>query len=192
MIDAAPPPYTRRSPEAWAAARADYEAGSPAAVVAERHGLSVRSVRRHALREAWRREDPSSLYARRLEGLRSDFGGRAELATIDDLNGEDAYELLFVPSADGLAGYAFRRAAESAVVGGAAEAAAWLRVVRLAERISSTHDVCRDPFTRADRVRAAMLRIPDAAGDEAVDDPADLADLADVAAENRGRCEPGD
>ncbi len=189
MTDAPLPPHTRRSAETWAAARADYEAGASAAVVAERYGLALRSVRRHAHDEGWRRVDDPA--AGRLERLRFD-PGRPELGVIDDLNGEDAYELLFAPKAGGLADFAFRRAAESAALGGPRESAAWLRVAQLAMRLGERHDVGRDPYSAADLLRADMMRVPDPSDDEAVDETPEVAEVADVAAENRGHFDPGD
>ena len=41
----------------WTRARADFLAGESAPVVAERYGLSVRSLRRRAAAEGWRRSD---------------------------------------------------------------------------------------------------------------------------------------
>lgn len=186
MTQAPVPPHTRRPTSVWAAARTDYEAGASAAVVAERYAIPLRTVRRHALAEDWRREDGPAVYARRLHQLRLDLGGRPELAAIEDLNNEDSYELLFVPNAPGLAGFAFRRAAESAALDGPAESAAWLRVAHLAERLGNRHDVGRDPFSAADHLRAEMMRSPADAGDETVDDDPHVAEVADLADEKRG------
>lgn len=191
MTNESHPPYTRRPSQDWAAARADYESGASAAVVAERYGIPPRTVRRHALAEGWRREDGPGVYARRLEQLGFDPDGRPECAVIEDLNGEDAYELLFVPHADALAGFAFRRAAESAVVGGPAESAAWLRVAHLAERLGNRYDVRHDPFGPADQMRAEMMRPPGNSRDEAVDDDLEVAEVAAMAIENRGHFDPG-
>ena len=192
MTQPALPPNTRRSPETWTAARADYEAGASAAVVAERYGIPIRTVQRHAMVEDWRREDDPTVYARRLHKMRHDLGSRPELAAIDDLNGEDAYELLFVPNSFGLAGFAFRRAAECAVLGGPAESAAWLRVAHLAERLGDRHDVGHDPFSPADHLRAEMMREPAGAGDQLVDDTAEVAQVAQVADEKHGHFGHGD
>ena len=192
MTQSLPPPHSRRSPETWAAARADYEGGASAAVVAERHAIPLRTVRRHALAEDWRREDGPAVYARRLGQLRHDLGGRPELAAIEELNSEDSYELLFVPNSLGLAGFAFRRAAESAALGGPAETAAWLRVAHLAERLGNRHDARHDPFSAADQLRAEMMRTPAGAGDETVDDEPYVAEVADLAVEKRGHSGFGD
>jgi hypothetical protein len=186
MTQSLPPPHSRRPPEIWAAARADYEAGASAAVVAERYAIPLRTVRRHALAEDWRREDGPDVYARQLRRLRHDLGGRPELAAIEDLNSEDSYELLFVPNSMGLAGFAFRRAAESAALGGPAESAAWLRVAHLAERLGNRHDVGQDPFRVADQLWAEMMRAPAGADDETVDDDPHVAEVADLADEKRG------
>lgn len=186
MTDTAPPPHTRRSAEIWDAARRDYVAGAPAAVIAERYGLAVRTVRRRAVAEGWRREDVPGLYDRLRDRLRADLRERPELAAIENLKGEDLYELLFVPNAAGLAGFAFRRAAETAALGGPAEAAAWLRVARLAGQVGDRHDVRVDPFTPADQMRARMMTPPDWIDDEAVDEESGLAEVAEVADEIRG------
>ena len=183
------PPHTRRSAEIWEAARRDYVAGTPAAVVAERYGLAVRTVRRRALAQNWLREDTPGLSHRLRDRLRSDLRERPELAAIEDLNGEDAFQLLFVPSAAALGDFAFRKAAETAALGGPAEAAAWLRVARLAGQVGDRHDVRRDPFSPADWARARMME-PPAGHDEAVEEPPDLADVADVAVEIRGHFDP--
>ena len=192
MTQSLPPPHSRRPPEIWAAARTDYEAGASAAVVAERYAIPLRTVRRHVLAEDWRREDGPAVYARRLGRLRHDLGGRPELAAIEDLNNEDSYELLFVPNSLGLAGFAFRRAAESAALGGPAESAAWLRVAHLAERLGNRHDVGHDPFSVPDQLRAEMMRTPVGAGDETVDDDPHVAEVADLAVEKRGHSGFGD
>jgi hypothetical protein len=142
--------------------------------------------------EVWRRDDDPAVYARRLRKMRRDLGSRPELAAIEDLNDEDAYELLFVPNTHGLAGFAFRRAAESAALGGPAESAAWLRVAHLAERLGNRHDVRHDPFSAADHRRAEMMRTPAGAGDETVDDEPYVAEVADLAVEKRGHSGFGD
>jgi hypothetical protein len=142
--------------------------------------------------EDWRRDDDPAVYARRLRKMRRDLGSRPELAAIEDLNDEDAYELLFVPNTHGLAGFAFRRAAECAILGGPGEAAAWLRVAHLAERLDNRHDVGHDPLNPADHVRAEMMRVPAGAGDPPVDDPSEVAQVAQVANEKHGHFGHGD
>ena len=49
--------HARRSAETWALARADYLSGDPAALVCERHGLSLSTFRWRARTENWRRAD---------------------------------------------------------------------------------------------------------------------------------------
>lgn len=182
----------RRPAETWTAARADYEAGASAAVIAERYGIPERTVRRHVASEGWRRDDGAAAYARRLRPIGRDLGGRPELAAIEDLNQEDAYELLFVPSAAALAGFAFRRAAGCALTGGPAESAAWLRVACLAERLGRRHDVDHDPFNDADHLRAEMMRTPAGPDPQAVDDDPEMAEVAEMAAEKHGHFGQGD
>lgn len=57
LPDTAPKPVSRTPAEIWSVARADYLSGESAPVVAERHGLSLRSLRRRASLEGWRRTD---------------------------------------------------------------------------------------------------------------------------------------
>jgi len=186
------PPHTRRSAETWAAARGDYEAGAPAAVVAERYGIPRRTVHRRAMAEDWRRDDDPAAYTRKLHKLSHDLSGRPELSTIADFNQEDAYELLFEPNSTGLAGFAFRRAAECAAVNGPGESAAWLRVAHLAERLGTRYDIGHNPYSTADQLRAEMMRVPAGAGDPPVDDAPEVAQVAQVAVEKQGHSGHGD
>jgi len=49
--------HHRASDETWARARADYLAGESAAVVCERYGMRVSTLRNRAAAEGWRRQD---------------------------------------------------------------------------------------------------------------------------------------
>lgn len=57
MDDSAPGARRSRSPETWAAARADYLAGARAATVCARFDLGLSALRARARREGWRRTD---------------------------------------------------------------------------------------------------------------------------------------
>ncbi len=151
-------PYTRRSPETWEAARRDYISGASTAVVAERYGLCARSVRRRAALERWRRDDdPAPAFEQLRQRVEADLEALPELADVSQVADEDLRNLLLLPDAAGLCRYAFRRAAECAALDGPNEAAAWLRVVRLTEKVSSRIDVDVRPYSPADYLRASML-----------------------------------
>lgn len=174
------PPYTRRSPETWEAAGRDYIAGASAAVIGERYGLSARSIRRRAALEGWRRDDdPAPAFDANRRRMETDLETFPQLADVNQITGEDLRNLLLLPDAAGLCRYAFRRAAECAALDGPNEAAAWLRVVRLTERVSSRIDVDVRPHSPADYLRASMIgsitgrREPD---------PAEFVEESDVSA----------
>ncbi|MDO1558659.1 hypothetical protein Q0812_04355 [Brevundimonas sp. 2R-24] len=116
--------------ELWCRARQDYLAGDSAPVVAERYGLSERSLRRRASVQGWRRVDvqppsePDILPSAPAE---------------DSVQGSDpdpeAEALKASPSRTGFRAYAFRRACEAAADDHLNEAAAWLKLQRLAEQV---------------------------------------------------------
>lgn len=49
--------YRKLTPETWARAQQDFLAGASAAEVCDRYGMGLRTLRRHAADEAWRRTD---------------------------------------------------------------------------------------------------------------------------------------
>ncbi len=158
MTNSPMPPHTRRSPEIWESARRDYSAGASTAVIGERYGVDARSVRRRAMLERWRRDDqPASGFDAVRSRIESDLAAFPELDDVSQVAGEDLRNLLLLPDAAGLCRYAFRRAAESAALDGPNEAAAWLRVVRLAEMVRSRIDVDVRPYSPADYLRASMI-----------------------------------
>ncbi len=153
------PPHTHRSPEIWEAIRRDYVAGASTAVLGERYGLAARSIRRKAALDLWRRDDePASASDALRHRMESDQATWPELADVSHVANEDLRSLLLLPSAHGLCRYAFRRAAECAALDGPNEAVAWLRVVRLADLIDSRTNVDAQPNSRADYLRASMIR----------------------------------
>jgi len=118
MTDDAFPPFTARPPatEIWRRARAAYLTGDSAPVVAERYGLSERSVRRRASMEGWRRcdvdpRDPPP-WSRPEPMTRSDFiASQPEYRKLAAACDTDSFLLLFAPAMDDFRRIAFRRAA---------------------------------------------------------------------------------
>lgn len=158
MTKPALPPHTRRSPEVWEAARQDYVAGVSTAVIGERYGIDARSVRRRAVRENWRRQDaPAPGFEALRYRMEADHEAFPDLAEVDAITSQDLRDLLLLPDAVGLSRYAFRKAAESAALNGPAAAAAWLRVVRLAQTVGEKVDLDVRPYGPADYLRASMI-----------------------------------
>jgi len=157
----APPPPL----DLWTCARADYLAGTSAPVVAERYGLSERTLRRRAATEGWRRADQAAVVLEspppwnrgpltREEAV-SQF---PELAEVDEAVSNDRFFLLFDPDQKDLRRYAFRHAAESAALGRPAEAVVWMRLVQMLDRTGEQLDREARPFREQDYLRAAYLR----------------------------------
>lgn len=166
-------PYRQADEAVWEAARADYEAGSSAPVVAERHGLGERTVRRRASAEGWRRpvrsgagpDGLAQLYARVAAGLaRPDVSADDECELDPDLDAmvqDHAFEvgrLLLEPTPERLSRFAFRRAAECAARGAAAETAAWLRVCNAIDRSEKSLERTARPVNLGDYMRAHLCR----------------------------------
>ncbi|HEY0052931.1 MAG TPA: hypothetical protein VGB49_05915, partial [Caulobacteraceae bacterium] len=152
MTDSAPAP----DPD-WAAAREDYLAGIPAPMVAERHGLSQRTIRRRAAREGWRREDmPAGLPPWRAEGQLA--GQVAELDAVVEARELDEVALLFDPRVPELRQYAFRRAATAAATDAPQTAVIWMRLVHLLDRTGDRLEREAEPNRDVDNLRAAYLR----------------------------------
>jgi len=173
MTHAPMPPHTRHSPEIWDAIRRDYIAGTASTVLGERYGLTARSIRCRAALDQWRRNDePASASDALRYRLEFDLETFPELADVSHVANEDLRGLLLLPNAAGLCRYAFRRAAECAALDGPNESAAWLRVVRLADQVSTRINVDVQPYSPADYLRASMIgqinghRGPDPADEE--------------------------
>jgi hypothetical protein len=153
------PPHSRRSPQVWAAARADFEGGASLRIVAERHGLNIRTASRHARAEGWRapRVDPAELYG--LAAAKRGFDPAAfnEMAAVDHVADRDDEALLLRPDSLGLCRFAFRRAAECASVSGPTEAMAWIRLAQSAARLRRMVDIDVRPMSEADYRRVAAL-----------------------------------
>jgi hypothetical protein len=160
----------------WAAARRSYLAGCSTPVVAERHGLNERTVRRRAAQEGWaqtRRGEgrpgapsPAAVAAALLAREPPVFAGEAvsaeaELDRHPDLepfvqaHSYEVGELLLNPQPDRLSRFAFRRSAEAAAAGAATEALAWMRLVQAVERAQEPLERAARPFSAADYMRAS-------------------------------------
>jgi hypothetical protein len=118
--------YRVRSPETWAAIKADYLAGEPAEAVAERYDVSLSTLRTRARRETWRRADQSD------EDI---------LAGETDLTDDD---LLLPP--EEVAELARRRAIRAIRLGRAAEAQRWTRVAADWEKLARATELHEDGF----------------------------------------------
>lgn len=170
MTDEAFPPFTERPPETevWRRARADYLTGDSAPVVSERYGLSERSLRRRASVEGWRRCDVEAdvsdnpRWTETRPPRRTDYiADNPEYRELADARDADAFGLLFSPRTAMFRQVAFRRAAEGAAMDRPADAAAWLRVLRLLDRCDVPGDLQDKVFSPPDHLRAAFLRAMD-------------------------------
>ena len=152
--------------ELWRRVRKDYLAGDSAPVVAERYGLSERTIRRKAAEGGWRKADgdPPPLpdappwgvcYRRSKSDIIAENSEYEEIAAARQ---QDVFNLLFTPESEDLQGFAFRRACEAAAMDQPAKAAAWLRVQRMTIQCGAVPDPWRDAFSPDDHMRAALLR----------------------------------
>lgn len=160
----------------WTRARIDYLAGHSAPVVAERHGLSERTVRRRAATEGWRRTDRTAIEIGdpppwNLGCLSRDEAIERfpELAEVEQAQSNDVFDLLFDPAPANLRRFAFRQAATAAALSRPAEAVVWMRLVQSLERAGETIEQEARPFREQDYLRAAYLRGID---DQVAPDPA--------------------
>lgn len=188
------PPFTQRPPaqEIWRRARVDYLAGDSAPVIAERYALSERSVRRRASVEGWRRCDVEAAVASPPHWSRAAPKSRGDYITehpeyeeIAAARDADAFFLLFNPEQPEFRRHAFRRAAEGAAMNRPAEAAAWLRVLRLLDHCGPMEHPHDGLFQADDHMRAAILRAmsawPGPDGEDDDDDDTDASLPADGA-----------
>jgi hypothetical protein len=148
----------------WVHVRRDYQAGEPAALVAERYRISVRSLRRRAAAAGWRRCDRDigpmadmPAWTRDGQDRQAALQARPELAAMVTANENDLFDLLVDPAPVELRRYAFNQACEAAALRRPAEAVAWMRLVQLAQRTGAGLDDESQPFREADHIRAAFL-----------------------------------
>lgn len=146
----------------WSCIRRDFLAGEPASSLAERYAVTERTIRRQAAMHGWRRCDrvPSdddvirTMRRRSLDDVVTEY---PSLAPLVELNTEDMAELLLHPDPKYLRHFAFRRAAEEAVLDHPARCLAWMRVVEAMNR--SGDRITREDkhFSPADRIRAMFI-----------------------------------
>ncbi len=152
-------PHSRRPADIWAAARADYESGASIRIVAERHGLHVRTVSRHARTEGWVAPGVGVNESLSVFRVQKEYGPEAlsRLAAVGHVVDSDEEALLLRPDTVGLCRFAFRRAAESAGLSGPTEALAWIRLAEATARLRRSVDVDIRPMGEADYRRIAAL-----------------------------------
>lgn len=160
----------------WTRARADFLAGESAPVVAERYGLSLRSLRRRAAAEGWRRADrmapefddppPWNRASLTREEAIEIF---PELADVEQAVSHDRFYLLIDPDQRHLRRFAFRQAAEAAALFRPAEAVVWMRLVQSLERTGDRIESEGRPFREQDYLRASYLA---RVNDDVAPDPA--------------------
>lgn len=152
----------------WAAARRSYMAGCSTPVVAERHGLNERTVRRRAAMEGWREARARARFTQERERAAMIAGepetAEAAMRRLPDLepfvaaHSFEVGELLMNPEPRRLARFAFRRAAEAAAEGRPAEAQAWMRLAAQGERLDARLGLDHGPYSSADMIRAEYAR----------------------------------
>ena len=148
----------------WAAARQDYLSGDSAPVVAERHGLSERTLIRRAAVEGWRRADVDDPVLGRIPAWSrpapklDQIERQPELGDIDDARANDTFQLLFDPNPRELRRFAFRKAAELAAIDSPRQALIWLRLAQTLDRCGDRIDNEADIFKPIDHLRASFLR----------------------------------
>ena len=156
----------RLSPEAWAACRRDYEDGVPVIVLAERYAVNDRTIRRRSADEGWERRDRRARAVitalengRAMPDLVATRPSDDVLEVLVDATRDENMALLMAPDADGLARYAFRRAAEEATRGAPQQTYAWLRVVHAIDRSAVRLLSQGVPHRRGgDALRAELIR----------------------------------
>ncbi len=158
-------PATRPSPETWERVRADYMSGVGAPVLGERYGVTVRSIRRRAAIEGWRRTDfaPSGLgppppWMRAAPSKEVEMDEDPALEDIEEAESTSRFALLFNPDPRSFRRFAFRQAAENAAIDQPQQSLAWMRLVHMAERCMTSLETDATAFRQIDHVRAAYLR----------------------------------
>ena len=169
-----PDPQPHPSPlDVWALVQRDYLAGDTASVVADRYGLSERTVRRRAGAEGWRRTDAKDAsrgyanWSRRMEAEKSAAGEFPDLMEVLDARRREQFDLLAAPDAATLRLFAFRKAAEFAAMDHPSRATLWMRLVQQLDRVGDRLDRDDAELPQADYMRAAFLNRMDMEADEA-------------------------
>jgi hypothetical protein len=139
-------PVRKADEETWARVREEYGQGMSPRLLAERHGLGERNIRRRAATERW---------PRRGGGPPVDYSDPEEaLQTFDEARRVEVNELLLHPTRNTLSKFAFRRATEAAAFGRPTEAAHWLRLVDQLRRNELAVDRAERTVEPADLIRA--------------------------------------
>lgn len=155
----------RPTPETWEMIRADYMSGVGAPVLSERYGVTVRSIRRRAAIQGWRRTDfaparlgPPPPWMRAAPSRELEMDEDPALEDIDEAESTSRFALLFNPDARAYRRFAFRQAAEQAAIDQPQQSLAWMRLVHMAERCMTGLESDATAFRQIDHVRAAYLR----------------------------------
>lgn len=144
---------TPRSADLWMQIRDDYLAGVSGPVLAERYGVSLRTLRQRAAVDGWRRQDDDH---HRLE--KAELRDNPELKEVFEVQGGQQFHLLFDPQPHILRRFAFRKASEEAAMDRPQSSLAWLRIAERLERCGDRIDAEARPFRDIDHLRAAYLR----------------------------------
>lgn len=167
MIDTTTPPP---QPDLWSCIRRDFLAGDTAAVLAERYAVFERTIRRHAAMHGWRRSDSASnenlVRSMRRRTIDDVVDEHPSLAPLAEINAEDMADLLLHPDPRYLRQFAFKRAAEEAVLDRPAGCLAWMRVVEAMNRSGDLLTREDWHFSPADRIRAMFIGADREASDD--------------------------
>lgn len=156
--EAETPPASSPRERLWLDIRDGYLAGCSAPVLAERHGVPVRTIRRRAAIEGWRRADQAQdAVPPTWPDREGEIEETPELVEAEAMRTAETFALLFAPTAEEMRGIAFRRSAEAAAMDRPAEAVVWMRLVQQLDRVGDRVDAERRAFTNTDRLRAAFI-----------------------------------
>lgn len=156
-------PADTPEPDPWALVRQDCLSGVSAPVVAERYGLSERSLRRRAAAEGWRRADrpveavlgETPIWNRGVMSREEAIADFPELGEVETATSIERFQLMFDPTQTHLRRSAFCQAAEAAALSRPAEALVWMRLVQSLERTGERIEIEGRPFRQQDYFRAA-------------------------------------
>lgn len=158
-----PDPQPHPAPlDVWALAQRDYLAGEPASAVAERYGLSERTLHRRAARDGWRRGDTVERQAlpQWRHRMKAQYEAALEdpsLTLVREAHQSSQLDLLAAPDSTTLRLFAFRQAAECAAMGHPAQAVVWMRLVEQIARCGERLDRDCTTFSEADVLRSVLL-----------------------------------
>lgn len=142
----------------WAAARLSFISGASLPVVAERHGLNIRTVQRRAQAEKWKAlkeaARPSLSRALGRPSAAEELESKPDLHAFVTATTYEVGQLLMEPTPNGYVAFAFRKSVEAAAQGAVAEAQGWMRLVSTVQRAARDLDRQRLPFSEADYIRA--------------------------------------